>query len=685
MQESHIYMNNPLMSYFTLPSFSKIKLEHIVPAIELAVKNCKSITKKFTTQNTAYTWKNFCQPLLEAEDFLKRIFGLVSHLYTTKNSIELRKIYEQSLLIISKYTTWVGKNKKLFEAYINLKNSNDYFMLDTSQKRTIDNIILNFELSGINLEEKKQKEFAKITIKLSELSTMYDNNVMDSTFAWSKLIIQKKELLGFSERALAHAEKKAKNKKKKGWLLTLDMPSYLHTITYCENQALRKEIYLAYNTRASDQKFHDKKWDNSKIISEILFLRNTLSKILGFDSYAHQSLKTKMADNVSTVLTFLKNLIHYVRPRAKEELNNLKMFVQKKYGIKKIYPWDITFYGEKEKQNLYSINEEELRNYFPETKVLYGMFEIIKNIYGITTKKRKDVDVWHEDVKFFDFFDKKNEYIGSIYFDLYSRKNKNNGAWMGDCVSMMRKSNGTLQKPIAYLICNFTPPINQKDSLLTHNEIITLFHEFGHCLHHILTNIEIAAISGVNGICWDAIEFPSQFMENWCWEPEVLNMLSGHYQTGKKIPNIFLKNLIESKNHHIALFILRQLELSVFDFKIHLDFSINKNLSFFLEDISKNISVLPLKKWNKFSHTFSHIFSGGYAAGYYSYLWSKVLALDAYKRFQKEGIFNQNTGKDFLKNVLRPGGSEEPMILFQRFRGNKPNFKSLLKHYNIKC
>jgi len=677
-------MTNPLLTSFTLPPFSSIKPEHVVPAVTQALDDCRAAVEKAVAQSAPYTWENLVQPLAEVDDRLGRLFSPVSHLNSVKNSPELREAYEQTLPLLSEYSTWVGQHEGLYQAYRNLKE-HSYHDLSVPQKKAVDNSLRDFELSGIGLSKEKQKRYGEIAARLSELGSKYSNNVLDATMGWSKLITDEGELSGMPESALAAAKAQAEAKGQQGWLLTLDIPSYLPVMTYCDNQVLREEMYRAYSTRASDQGPNAGKWDNSDVMAEELALRHELAQLLGFKSYADKSLATKMAESPAQVIDFLTDLAKRARPQAEKELERLRAFTKQEYGIDQLNPWDMTYYGEKQKQHLYAISDEQLRPYFPEDRVVNGLFEVVKRIYGITVKERKGVDVYHPDVRFFDLFDENGELRGSFYLDLYAREHKRGGAWMDDCVGQMRKVDGLLQKPVAYLTCNFNRPLAGKPALFTHNEVTTLFHEFGHGLHHMLTRIETPSVSGISGVPWDAVELPSQFMENWCWEPEALAFISGHYETGEPLPQELLDKMLAAKNYQAALFILRQLEFGLFDFRLHAEFDPIKGAQILemLQEIKKQVSVVPSPSWGRFPHAFSHIFAGGYAAGYYSYLWADVLAADAYSRFKEEGIFNRQTGQSFLDNILTRGGSEEPMVLFKRFRGREPQLDAMLKHYGI--
>ncbi|OOF82167.1 oligopeptidase A, partial [Rodentibacter ratti] len=632
-----------------------------------------------------FTWENFILPLTEASDRLSRAWSPVSHLNSVKNSPELRESYQACLPLLSEYSTWVGQHKGLYNAYFALKNSPEFADYSVAQKKAIENALRDFDLSGIALPEEKQKRYGEISARLSELSSQFSNNVLDATMGWEKVIEDEAELKGLPESALQAAKQSAESKGLKGYRFTLEIPSYLPIMTYCENQALREEMYRAYATRASEQGPNAGKWDNSKIMEEILTLRVELAKLLGFTTYTELSLATKMAENPQQVLDFLDNLAKRAKPQGEKELAELKAYCEQEFGVTNLEPWDIAFYSEKQKQHLYAINDEELRPYFPEDRVLSGLFELIKRIFNIRAVERFDVDTWHKDVRFFDLIDEKDQLRGSFYLDLYARENKRGGAWMDDCIGRKRKLDGSIQTPVAYLTCNFNAPIGDKPALFTHDEVTTLFHEFGHGIHHMLTQIDVSDVAGINGVPWDAVELPSQFMENWCWEEEALAFISGHYETGEPLPKEKLAQLLKAKNFQAAMFVLRQLEFGIFDFRLHHTFDPEKlnQILDTLKAVKSQVAVVKGVDWARTPHSFSHIFAGGYAAGYYSYLWAEVLSADAYSRFEEEGIFNPITGKSFLDEILTRGGSEEPMELFKRFRGREPQLDALLRHKGI--
>lgn len=678
-------MSNPLLTFTDLPPFSAIKPEHVKPAVEKAIEDCRTEIEKCLAGNSTPTWENLIAPIEEVDDRLSRIWSPVSHLNSVLNSDELRDAYESCLPLLSEYGTWVGQHKGLFEAYKSMKASDTFSSLSQAQQKTINDALRDFELSGIGLPLAEQKRYGEISKRQSELGSKFSNNVLDATMGWTKHITDANQLAGMPESALAAAQAAAQAKELDGYLLTLDIPSYLPVMTYCDNQALRKELYEAYVTRASDRGPNAGKWDNSEIIAEKLKLRHEIARMLGFNTYSEKSLATKMAQTPDQVLGFLNDLATKVKPQGEREVEELRQFAQQEFGVTTLELWDIAYYSEKQKQHLFDISDEELRPYFPESKVVSGLFEVLNRVFGMSVKERSGVDTWHPSVRFFDIFDAKGSLRGSFYLDLYAREHKRGGAWMDDCRGRRITQNGELQTPVAYLTCNFNRPIGDKPALFTHDEVVTLFHEFGHGIHHMLTQVEVGAVSGINGVPWDAVELPSQFLENWCWEEEALAFISGHYETGEPLPKEMLDKMLAAKNFQSAMFILRQLEFGLFDFTLHTTYDpeVGPQVLETLAQVKKKVAVLPSLEWNRFSHSFSHIFAGGYSAGYYSYLWAEVLSADAFSRFEEEGIFNPQTGQSFLNNILEMGGSEEPMELFKRFRGREPQIDALLRHAGI--
>ncbi|MGF1742579.1 oligopeptidase A [Vibrio profundum] len=679
-------MSNPLLSFTDLPPFSQIKPEHVKPAVESAIEQCRAVIEQLLDANTAPSWNTLIEKIEQVDDRLSRIWSPVSHMNSVMNSEELREAYESCLPLLSEYGTWVGQHKGLFDAYKAIQASDEFASLTQAQKKTITDALRDFELSGIGLPADEQQRYGEISKRMSELGSQFSNNVLDATMGWSKHIADVADLAGMPESALAAAEAEAKAKALDGYLLTLEMPSYLPVMTYCDNQALRQELYEAYVTRASDRGPNAGQWDNSNIISEQLKLRHEIARMLGFSTYSEKSLATKMAESPAQVMGFLNDLASKAKPQGEREVEQLRQFAQSEHNVEQLNLWDIAYYSEKQKQHLFQISDEELRPYFPENTVISGLFEVVRRLFGMSVVERLGVDTWHESVRFFDITDSQGAHRGSFYLDLYAREHKRGGAWMDDCRGRRVTESGELQTPVAYLTCNFNKPVGDKPALFTHDEVVTLFHEFGHGIHHMLTQIDVGAVAGINGVPWDAVELPSQFLENWCWQEEALRFISGHYQTGEALPNDMLEKMLLAKNFQSAMFVLRQLEFGLFDFTLHSEFDpeVGPQVLEVLAGVKAQVAVLPSLEWNRFSHSFGHIFAGGYSAGYYSYLWAEVLSADAFSRFEEEGVFNEKTGRRFLENVLEMGGSEEPMELFKRFRGREPRIDALLKHSGIR-
>ncbi|PTO81770.1 oligopeptidase A [Vibrio splendidus] len=680
-------MSNPLLTFTDLPPFSQIKPEHVKPAVEQVIEECRNKIEQVLEGNTSPSWDNLVAPIDEVDDRLGRIWSPVSHMNSVMNSDELRDAYESCLPVLSEYGTWVGQHKGLFEAYKAIKASEAFPALNQAQQKTITDALRDFELSGIGLPADEQHRYGEISKRQSELGSQFSNNVLDATMGWSKQITDVAELAGMPESALAAAQAAAEAKEQEGYLLTLDIPSYLPVMTYCDNQDLRKELYEAYVTRASDRGPNAGKWDNTEIITEQLKLRHEIARMLGFSTYSEKSLSTKMAETPDQVLGFLNDLAVKAKPQGEREVEELRQFAEKEFGVSELNLWDIAYYSEKQKQNLFEISDEELRPYFPESNAVSGLFEVLNRVFGMSVTEREGVDTWHDSVRFFDIFDATGTLRGSFYLDLYAREHKRGGAWMDDCRGRRITQSGDLQTPVAYLTCNFNKPVGDKPALFTHDEVVTLFHEFGHGIHHMLTQVDAGAVSGINGVPWDAVELPSQFLENWCWEEEALSFISGHFETGEALPKEMLEKMLAAKNFQSAMFILRQLELGLFDFTLHTEYDpeVGARVLETLADVKSKVSVLPSLDWNRFSHSFGHIFAGGYSAGYYSYLWAEVLSADAFSAFEEEGIFNTETGNRFLNNILEMGGSEEPMELFKRFRGREPQIDAMLRHAGIQA
>ncbi|MBT3335055.1 MAG: oligopeptidase A [Methylococcales bacterium] len=677
-------MNNPLLTSATLPPFSEIKPSHIEPAIDHLLEECRAIVKITTQITEPFSWENLVNPIEKTEDRLNKAWSPVSHINSVVNNNDIREAYNACLPKLSQYSTEMGQNKALYNAYFEISNSPGFSRLNQGQQKTIQNALRDFELSGINLNPEQQCRYREISQELSKLSSKFEENVLDATHAWKKHIQDETLLAGIPETTRTLAKTTAETDNLSGWMLTLDFPCYLAIMTYADNPALRQEIYTAFATRASDVNPDTIQWDNTKIMDDLLALRHEKARLLGFNNYAELSLATKMADTPQQVIDFLENLAHKSKEQAQTDFDELQQFAKQEYQSDNLNAWDINYFSEKMRQQQLELSQEEIRNYFPATRVIPGLFTVVNKLYGLTINEISNFDRWHSDVRFFEIYDQENVLRGKFYLDLYARPNKRGGAWMDDCVSRKNGPDG-LQTPVAYLTCNFTPPANDDPALLSHNEVITLFHEFGHGLHHMLTKVDHLSVSGINGVQWDAVELPSQFMENWCWQKPALEIISGHYQTGAPLPESLLEKMLAAKNFQSGMFMIRQLEFSLFDFQIHLNFDPTKSSNIYstLSAIRDQFSVVTTPAFNRFAHSFSHIFAGGYAAGYYSYKWAELLSCDAFSRFEDEGIFNPQTGADFLTHILEKGGSIDAMDLFVNFRGREPSIDALLQHNGI--
>jgi len=676
-------MINPLLSNTDLPQFSQIKPEHIVPAIEELLADARATVEKVLADNSLYTWNNLIAPIDAVEDKISRAWSPISHMNSVTNNDDLRDAYNECLPKLSEYSTEMGQHDALFKAYTGIAESDSYARLETAQQKIIQNSLRSFRLSGIALDDEKKAQYKDINLELSQLTSRYEENLLDATNDWSKLIKKKAGLAGLPESALQQAKQTAEMEGEKGWMLTLQFPSYLAVMTYADDRQLRADMYKAFSTRASELGA-DTNWDNTQIMDSLIALRHKKAQLLGFNNYAELSLATKMADTPEQVTDFLEELAEKSLPQAKQDLADLTAFTTEHYGINKLFAWDIGYFSEKMRQHAYDLSQEEVKKYFPAPKVLSGLFKVVEKLYGLQISEEQGVDTWHEDVRFFQILDKTGELRGKFYIDLYARAQKRGGAWMDDCVGRKKTADG-LQIPVAYLTCNFTPPTANDPALLTHDEVLTLFHEFGHGLQHMLTQVDHLGVSGINGVEWDAVELPSQFMENWCWEKEALDLISGHYQTGEALPEALFNKMLAAKNFQAGMLMVRQLEFSLFDFRLHQEYDPENGARVYevLDKIRQQVSVMVPPAFNRFAHSFSHIFAGGYAAGYYSYKWAEVLSSDAYSLFEEQGIFNQAAGLAFLENILETGGSENAMDLFIKFRGREPKIDALLRHNGI--
>ncbi len=676
-------MKSPLLDIKDLADFSAIKPEHIEPALDELLKQGRALTKQLLADNTEYTWDNLILPLELSDNEFERMWSPVSHMNSVVNTPELRDAYTACLPKLSEYSTEMGQNKELFDALQQIQDNQETLGLDAAQRKSLENSLKGFRLSGVDLPDAEKKRYGEISTALSTITSRYSDNVLDATNAWSKEINDVAQLVGLPETAIEQAAEAAKQRDLSGWLLTLDFPSYYAVMTYANDRALREEVYRAYSTRASDQD-DNPDLDNSKNMGEILKLRQEKAALLGFDSYANLSLDTKMADSPEQVIGFLDELAEKSLPFAKKEFQELSDFAEKKLSMTDLQAWDTGYVSEKLKQERYAISDEDLKPYFAVDNVLKGLFDLVERLYKVTIKQNTSEKSWHDDVRFFEIFDERNNLKARFYLDLYARQHKRGGAWMADFCSRFKMGN-ELQTPVAFMTCNSAPPAGGKPALFTHDEVITLFHEFGHGLHHMMTKVEYLDISGISGVEWDAVELPSQFMENWCWQREALDMFAAHYETGEKLPDDLFDKMQAARHFQTAMGMVRQLEFSIFDMRIHGEPSINsaEQIQAVLDKTREHIAVIIPPVFNRFQHGFSHIFAGGYAAGYYSYKWAEVLSADAFARFEEEGLFNQAVGESFLKEVLEVGGSRTAMESFKAFRGREPSVDALLKHSGL--
>jgi len=675
-------MDNPLLELTGLPPFSKIKPSHAEPAMDQLLAEGRKLVAQLLESGESPTWDNLIQPLEEHDDRLGRAWSPVSHMNSVVNSDELREAYNACLPKLSEYATEMGQNQGLYAAYKAVAEGDED--LDEAQRKVLENALRDFHLSGVDLPGDKKARYKEISQELSKLTSKFEENLLDATNAWSKLITDEAELSGLPESALGLARQIAEQRDEKGWMLTLDFPSYLPVMTYADNRELRREMYEAFSTRASDQGPHAGKWDNSKVMEQILALRHELVGLLGFANYAERSLAKKMARSPEEVIGFLQDLAKRSHAQAQRDLDEVRGFAQDEFGADTLEAWDIGYYSEKLRQSRYAFSQEELKPYFPETKVVPGLFAVVEKLYGIQISEIQGVETWNPDVRFFEIRDADGSERGQFYLDLYARQKKRGGAWMDGCIDRLFTETYD-QIPVAFLTCNFSPPVGDKPALFTHDEVETLFHEFGHGLHHLLTRINYPAVAGINGVAWDAVELPSQFMENWCWEREALDHISGHYETGEPIPEELYNKMKAAKNFQSAMQMVRQLEFSLFDFRIHLEYDPAKGGRIYdiLNEVRDQVAVIKPPEFNRFPHSFGHIFAGGYAAGYYSYKWAEVLSADAFSLFEENGIFDRKTGQAFLNNILEQGGSRDAAELFVAFRGREPEIDALLRHNGI--
>ena len=673
-------MTNPLLASADLPPYSAIRPEHIEPAIDRLLADNRAAIERLLATDTSRTWDNLIRPLEALEDRLSKAWSPVNHLHSVQDSDALRATYNACLPKLSAYSTELGQHEGLYRAYRQIADGAEYARLDPAQRKVIDNALRDFRLSGIALPPEQRARYKDIQQELAQLSAKFAENVLDATQAWTRPVTDESLLAGLPESARALARQTARQRGSDGWLLTLELPSYLPVLNYADDRELRRELYDAYCTRASDRGPNAGRWDNGPLMERILALRHELARLLGFRDYTECSLATKMADSPDQVLAFLADLAGRARPQAQNELDELREFARAHFGIERLETWDIGYYSEKLRQHRYQLSQEELRPYFPTTRVLPGLFAVAEKLFAITIRPLKDVEVWHPDVRAHEIVDAAGNRRGRFYLDLYARPHKRGGAWMDGCLARRLTETG-VRLPAAYLVCNFPPPVGDDPALLTHGEVITLFHEFGHGLHHLLTTVNYLPVAGIHGVEWDAVELPSQFLENWCWSREALALLAGHYRTGEPLPDELYRRMLAARNFQAGIFMVRQLEFGLFDFRLHREFDPARGARVLevLDEVRRQVAVIVPPDYNRFANAFTHIFAGGYAAGYYSYKWAEVLSADAFSAFEENGIFDVATGERFRRSVLEVGGSRPALESFIEFRGREPRIEPLLR------
>jgi len=669
---------NPLLDFSGLPRFAEFQPDHVTPALDQLLAENRELIARQEADGREPTWENFVAPLDDANERLHRAWGQVAHMNAVMNSPALREAYNTNLGRITQYFTELSQSEALFRKYKALRASPNFSALTQAQRKVIDNELRDFRLGGAELPTERKARFKQLSERLAQLSSKFNDNLLDATNAFELIIQDRPQLSGIPDDVLEAAHKAAAEVGKAGWKVTLQMPSYLPVMQYADNRDLRERLYHAYATRAAE--FGNPAWDNTALITEILKLRREQAQLLGFKTFAELSLEPKMADTPEQVLAFLEELAMRAKPYAERDLAELKEFAAKQLGLADLQPWDVAYASEKLRVARYAFSDQEVKQYFPEQQVLAGMFRVVERLYGLSIAADEALR-WHEDVRFFSIRNADGALVGQFYLDLYARPSKRGGAWMDDAITRRRKAAG-IQTPVAYLNCNFSAPVGGRPAMFTHDEVITLFHEFGHGLHHLLTRVDVLGVSGINGVEWDAVELPSQFMENFCWEWDVLKDMTRHIDSGQSLPRALVDKMVAAKNFQSGMQTVRQLEFALFDMHLHHDFDPagTKTPLDLLDEVRSRVAVIIPPAYNRFPQGFSHIFGGGYAAGYYSYKWAEVLSADAYSLFEESGVLNPLVGERFREEILAAGGSRPALESFVAFRGREPNIDALLRH-----
>ena len=676
---------NALLLKSSFPDFDSISAEHVVPAIEAILKANRSELASIKLGAEGADLVQAFHALERLSARLNDAWAPIAHLNAVMSHDALRTAYNTCLPLLSAYETELGQDRDLLEIYEAIAAQQTALQLSRAECKAVANALRDFRLSGVALSDDDRKRYGELKQRLSEQTSLFSEHILDATDAWEKVIKDEAELDGLPETAIALARQAAEAKGYGGYLLDLSSPSYSSVMTHATDRGLRRAVYEAYTTRASELGPQAGQFDNTALIQTILEDRLALAKLLGFGQFSELSLATKMAENPAAVMTFLTDLSNHSKVVAEQDFDEIACFGSEALGLSSIQPWDVAYCADRLKRHRFDLSDEDLRPYFPAQKVIDGLFEIVQRIFGVEVTPVTDMSVWHPDVTTY-LIHREGVPLARFYFDLYARAKKRGGAWMADCRCRRQDPAHGLTLPVAFLTCNFPPPVNDQPALLRHDDVVTLFHEFGHGLHHMLTQVDCASVSGINGVAWDAVELPSQFLENWCWDPEALNLISGQVETGEPLPLALLDKMQQARNFCSGMQMVRQLEFALFDFRLHNEFDGNPaTLQAILDQVRAAVSVIPISETNRFQNGFSHIFGDvmGYAAGYYSYKWAEVLSADAFSKFKEDGIFNRQAGERFLTTVLEQGGARDALELFVDFRGRAPTVTALLQQEGI--